>query len=129
MFVVYNHACRPRWDEDDSMSAPTITEPRTRTKPDTERTTQRQPPYSVILHNDDVNTMDFVVLVLQKVFGYTVEKCVQLMLEAHKADRCIVWTGTREVAELKADQIHSCGPDPDREGAEPLRVTVEPSVG
>jgi ATP-dependent Clp protease adaptor protein ClpS len=92
--------------------------------------TQRQPPYAVILHNDDVSTMQFVVVVLRKVFGYTVEKCVQLMLEAHKTDRAVVWCGALELAELKADQIISCGPDPDalKKGAEPLRVTVEPAA-
>jgi ATP-dependent Clp protease adaptor protein ClpS len=95
----------------------------------TDTRTKRQPPYSVILHNDDVNTMAFVVAVLQKVFGYTLEKCVKLMFEAHNSDRCVVWTGAMEIAELKADQIIGCGPDPDRadDGAEPLRVTVEPA--
>ncbi|MCU0702574.1 MAG: ATP-dependent Clp protease adaptor ClpS [Fimbriiglobus sp.] len=90
--------------------------------------TKHQPPYAVILHNDDVNTFVFVVGVLQKVFGYPVEKCVQLMLEAHHTGRSVVWTGTLELAELKADQIHSCGPDPDQKGkgAEPLRVSLEP---
>jgi ATP-dependent Clp protease adaptor protein ClpS len=89
--------------------------------------TKRQPPYAVVLHNDDVNTMTFVVAVLQKVFGYTVEKCVSLMLDAHNGGKTIVWSGALELAELKADQIISCGPDPDRadDGAEPLRVTVE----
>jgi ATP-dependent Clp protease adaptor protein ClpS len=104
----------------------------TTTTPDldteTDAETRRQPPYAVILHNDDVNTMAFVIVVLMKVFGYSLEKCVQLMLEAHETGRAVVWVGPLEVAELKADQIHSCGPDPDRtdEGAEPLRVTVEP---
>lgn len=95
---------------------------------DTEVVTRRQPPYAVILHNDDINTMDFVVAVLRKVFGYTVEKCVELMMEAHKKGRSAVWIGPLEVAELKADQIKSCGPDPIRkaDGAAPLAVTVEP---
>lgn len=95
---------------------------------DTDVRTKRQPPYAVILHNDDINTYGFVVSVLQKVFGYELEKCVQLMLEAHNTGRSVVWTGTLELAELKADQIHSCGPDPDQKnkGAEPLRVSLEP---
>ena len=53
------------------------------TEADTETRTKRQPPYAVLLHNDDHNSFAFVVAVLQKVFGYTLEKCVQLMLEAH----------------------------------------------
>lgn len=96
----------------------------------TDTRTRRQPPYAVILHNDDLSTMNFVVAVLRKVFGYSVEKCVKMMLEAHNSKRCIVWVGPMEVAELKADQIISCGPDPHAtgKGAEPLRVTVEPTT-
>ena len=98
------------------------------TDTDTDVRTKRQPPYAVILHNDDINTCEFVIGVLMKVFGYGVEKCVQLMLEAHNNSRSVVWSGSLEVAELKADQIHSCGPDPDMKdkGAEPLRVSLEP---
>jgi ATP-dependent Clp protease adaptor protein ClpS len=100
------------------------------TDTDTETKTRRQPPYAVILHNDDLNTMEFVVTVLRKVFGYTVEKCVELMIEAHEKGRSVVWIGPLEVAELKADQIHSCGPDPAQKarGAQPLGVTVEPAA-
>lgn len=97
---------------------------------ETETKTRRQPPYAVILHNDDNNTMQFVVDVLRKVFGYTVEKCVQLMMEAHEKGRAIVWMGALEVAELKADQIRSCGADPQVASgkAQPLGVSVEPVV-
>jgi ATP-dependent Clp protease adaptor protein ClpS len=106
----------------------TPAEPQTLPVEETDTTTRRQPPYAVVLHNDDVNTMEFVVAVLRKVFGYTIEKCVELMFEAHMKGRCVVWTGPLELAELKADQILSCGADPDRRevGAQPLRVTVEP---
>lgn len=95
-----------------------------------ETKTRRQPPYAVILHNDDVNSMNFVVMVLRKVFGYEAEKCVELMFEAHETGRAVVWVGALEVAELKADQIKSCGPDPARrnDGAGPLGVTVEPAA-
>ena len=96
---------------------------------ETETRTRRQPPYAVVLHNDDTNTMDFVVLVLRKVFGYTVEKCVELMLEAHEKGKAAVWIGTLEVAELKADQIKSCGADPFvKKGGHPLGVSVEPAA-
>jgi ATP-dependent Clp protease adaptor protein ClpS len=92
--------------------------------------TRRQPPYAVILHNDDINTMDFVVDVLRKVFGYSEKKCIDLMAEAHQKGRAAVWIGALEVAELKADQIRSCGPDPNQKarGAQPLGVSVEPAA-
>ena len=98
---------------------------RERTKP------KRQPPYAVILHNDDLNTVEHVIGVLRKVFNYDRTKAVQLTLEAHKTGRSVVWSGTLELAELKADQIRSCGPDPEAKarGALALRVTVESLPG
>jgi ATP-dependent Clp protease adaptor protein ClpS len=96
------------------------------TAPETRSRTDRLPPYAVILHNDDHNSMDFVVNTLRKVFSYPVEKCVKLMMQAHEDGQAVVWTGSFEVAELKADQIHSCGPDPDVKKAKPLRVSIEP---
>ncbi|MFM8271360.1 MAG: ATP-dependent Clp protease adaptor ClpS [Gemmata sp.] len=97
--------------------------------PEQDTKTRRQPPYAVILHNDDKNTMEFVVGVLRRVFGYTLEKCVRLMLEAHKKGKSAVWIGALEVAELKADQIRSCGADPVVEnGGHPLGVSVEPAA-
>ncbi len=96
---------------------------------ETETRTRRQPPYAVVLHNDDTNTMEFVVAVLRKVFGYTVEKCVKLMLEAHEKGKAAVWIGALEVAELKADQIRSCGSDPFvKKGGHPLGVSIEPAA-
>src|SRR6476620_4296848 len=95
----------------------------------TESQTRRQPPYAVILHNDDHNSQEFVILVLRKVFGYSVEKCVELMLEAHEKGKAAVWIGALEVAELKADQIRSCGADPFvKKGGHPLGVSVEPAA-
>jgi ATP-dependent Clp protease adaptor protein ClpS len=97
---------------------------------DTETRTQRQPPYAVILHNDDLNGADYVVVVLRKVFGYPLPKCLELMLQAHNTGRSVVWVGALEVAELKADQIRSCGPDPAAKprGAQPLAVSVDPAA-
>ncbi len=96
---------------------------------ETETRTRRQPPYAVILHNDDSNSMDFVIMVLRKVFGYDIKKCEQLMLEAHEKGKAAVWIGALEVAELKADQIRSCGADPFvKKGGHPLGVSVEPAA-
>jgi ATP-dependent Clp protease adaptor protein ClpS len=106
---------------------PATTLPDVLPEEDTTTRTHLLKPYAVILHNDDHNTMEFVVEVLQKVFSYRVEKCVQLMMEAHEKGRAMVWVGPLEVAELKADQITGCGPDPRAGKAEPLRVTVEPT--
>jgi ATP-dependent Clp protease adaptor protein ClpS len=100
-------------------------EPREQTK------TRRQPPYAVVLHNDDVNGFEFVVGVLQKVFRYGALKAFWLTLKAHLTGRSVVWSGSLEVAELKAEQVRGCGPDPNmaHRGAQPLGVSVEPLPG
>ena len=92
---------------------------------------RRQPPYAVVLHNDDINGFDFVIRVLRKVFHYGYPKAFWLTMKAHVTGRSVVWSGSLEVAELKADQIRSCGPDPNMvsRGAQPLQVSVEPLPG
>ena len=72
--------------------------PTTETAPREDTRTRRIPPYNVILLNDDHHSMQFVVEVLCKVFGYNVERCMELMLKAHTDGRAVVYTGPREVA-------------------------------
>src|SRR5207244_12025581 len=73
---------------------------------------KKQPPYNVILLDDDDHTYAYVVQMLQKLFGFPVEKGFQLAKEVDTTGRVIVLTTTREHAELKRDQIHAFGPDP-----------------
>jgi ATP-dependent Clp protease adaptor protein ClpS len=63
-------------------------------------------PWNVVVHNDPVNLMSYVTMVFQKVFGYSKEKAQKHMLEVHYNGRSIVWTGTRERAELYVQQLH-----------------------
>src|SRR5947199_5780762 len=76
-----------------------------------EQKTKRQPPYNVVLHNDNDHSFDYVIGMLQKLFGYPPEKGYQMAWEVHTAGRVIVMTTTLELAELKRDQIHAFGPD------------------
>ena len=90
--------------------------------------TRRIPPYHVILLNDDHHTQEFVVEVLCKVLGVPVERASQLMMEAHTSGRAVVWTGPKEVAELKAEQIHTCSEvREDGRDLGPLGCTIEPA--
>src|SRR4029077_17258476 len=91
------------------MSESVTTEPlvRPRPKPSEKTKSRMLPPFHVILENDDFHSFDFVISVLRKVFGISDERALELALQAHKTGRSIVWTGGKEVAELKLDQIHS----------------------
>ena len=86
-----------------------MTEPATlpepKVKPREREETRRQPPYNVILLNDDDHTVEYVVHMMQKLFGHPVERGLQIAREVHETGRCIVYTCTRELAELKQEQI------------------------
>jgi ATP-dependent Clp protease adaptor protein ClpS len=70
-----------------------------------------QPPYAVIVENDDFHTFNYVTEVLQKVLGYDLQKAFMLTVEVDATGQAIVWSGALEVAELKRDQIRGFGPD------------------
>lgn len=78
---------------------------------DTDRKLRYQPPYHVILLNDDEHSYEYVIVMLKDLFGYPVEKGFQLAREVDTQGRAIVITTTLEHAELKRDQIHAYGPD------------------
>jgi ATP-dependent Clp protease adaptor protein ClpS len=90
-----------------------ITIPRTsrRLKEEEKEKTKRQPPYNVILHNDDDHSFDYVIAMLQQLFGHPREKGLLMAWKVHNEGRVIVDTTSKERAELKRDQIHAFGPD------------------
>jgi ATP-dependent Clp protease adaptor protein ClpS len=80
----------------------------TRTRGDLERLQELLPPWAVILHNDDVNSMDYVVRCLIKsVDGVSLERATEIMLEAHNQGRALVVTCPLERAELYRDRLAS----------------------
>lgn len=72
---------------------------------------KRQPRYHVLLWNDEFHTYDYVILMMRKLFGHPPEKGMQIASEVDLRGRAIVMTTTRELAELKRDQIHAYGKD------------------
>ena len=73
---------------------------------------KRQPRYNVILWDDQHHTPEYVVAMMQQLFGHPIEKGFQIAMEVDGRGRAIVLTTTREHAELKRDQIHAYGKDP-----------------
>jgi ATP-dependent Clp protease adaptor protein ClpS len=93
--------------------------------------TRRVPPYNVILYNDDHHSFEFVVAVLQKALGFNEQRAFLLTHTAHHEGRAVVWTGPKEVAELKVEQIQTFHETRERDGASlgPLGVSIEPAPG
>jgi ATP-dependent Clp protease adapter protein ClpS len=88
----------------------------------------RPPRYAVVLHGDWINSSQYIARMLQRTFFYSPTRASYLALLARCVGRCTVWKGPFEIAEMKAYQLRSYGPDPRRitAGARPLDVTLEP---
>ena len=96
---------------------------------DSDTRPKRQPPYNVILWNDEDHTYEYVIRMLGKLFGYPQEKAYQMAREVDASGRAIALTTTREHAELKRDQIHAYGKDglvAECKGS--MSATIEPAV-
>jgi ATP-dependent Clp protease adaptor protein ClpS len=104
----------------------TITAPKQRT----EERTKRQPPYNVILLDDNDHTYEYVIRMLQELFAHAFETAYLMAVEVDTTGRVIVLTTTKEHAEFKQDQIHAYGPDPlsSRGCAGSMSAIIEPSV-
>ena len=98
-------------------------------RPQEETKVKRQPPYNVILLNDDDHTFEYVIRMLKELFGYPEEKGFQMAEEVHTTGRVIVLTTTKEHAEFKQDQIHAYGPDPhsSKNCAGSMTAIIEPA--
>jgi ATP-dependent Clp protease adaptor protein ClpS len=88
---------------------------------------KRQPPYSVVVLNDDDHTFEYVIEGLMRFCGHGFEKAFVLASVVHRTGRAAVWSGTLEVAELKRDQLRGMGPDfyAPKLVTYPLGVTLE----
>ena len=62
-------------------------------------------PWKVIVLNDPVNLMNYVVMVFRKVFGYDEQKATRHMREVHELGKSVLWAGERELAETYVYQL------------------------
>jgi ATP-dependent Clp protease adaptor protein ClpS len=86
--------------------------------------------YHVIILNDEEHTFDYVIEMLQAVFGFDYATALARTMEADATGSSIVWTCGLEEAEDKRDQIHAYGPDwrmPNSRGS--VAALVEPATG
>jgi ATP-dependent Clp protease adaptor protein ClpS len=68
--------------------------------------------YRVVLLNDDSHSYAYVVTMLNQVFGFPHETAFELAKEVDSAGRVIIYTGPKEHAEFKLEQVMAFGPDP-----------------
>lgn len=69
----------------------------------------QEPTCQVVLHNDDHNAAEFVVLCLMKVFAHDQNLAVKIMMEAHTRGRSIAEVESKTPALRHRDQLRSHG--------------------
>jgi len=77
--------------------------------PEFDEVTTTDKPWIVIVWNDPVNLMSYVVFVLQELFGHSRDKATRLMLAVHHEGKAVVADGTREQCESHVGRLHGRG--------------------
>ena len=84
----------------------------------------KQPPlYRVVLINDDFTPMEFVVEILESVFGMERTRATQVMLEVHTKGKGVCGVYSYEIAETKVAQVMGIA----KQHQHPLLCTMEES--
>jgi ATP-dependent Clp protease adaptor protein ClpS len=82
----------------------------------------KEPPlYKVLLHNDDYTSMEFVVLLLEKVFNKSTPEATRIMLSVHQHGIGIAGVFHKEVAETKMAIVHELA----QKNEYPLKCSME----
>lgn len=104
----------------------TLPTPTTRVLEDTETTIE--PPYHLILLDDNEHTYQYVIAMLGSVFGYAPEKGFAIACVVDKDGRAILMTGPMDEVRLKQDQVHGFGADPAMpESKGSMTAVIEPA--
>lgn len=90
---------------------------------DSQPKTKKPSMYNVLLLNDDYTPMEFVIMVLEKVFNKKQEEATQIMLHVHKNGIGVCGTFTYEVAESKCKSVM----DMAKKNEHPLQSAMEKS--
>jgi ATP-dependent Clp protease adaptor protein ClpS len=87
-----------------------------------EEETKLEPLYRVLIHNDHVTPMDFVVQILTTVFYLSNDKAMDIMMTAHITGIAYVQTLPKSEAEKRINKAHFAA------GLEgyPLHFSMEP---
>ena len=75
----------------------------------TETRTLTAPPWNVVVWDDPINLMSYVVYVFQKLFGFSEQEANEKMLEVHNEGKSLVISLDREKAEFYVSRLHGYG--------------------
>ncbi|HLR13898.1 MAG TPA: ATP-dependent Clp protease adapter ClpS [Burkholderiaceae bacterium] len=89
---------------------------------DTTKPLAPPPMYQVVLLNDDFTPMDFVVMILQEIFGKTLEEASHIMLKVHHEGRGICGIYTKDIAATRVDRVRQIA----QAHGHPLQCIMEP---
>jgi len=102
-------------NDDDPDKDDTLLLERTRSK------LKKPPMFKVVILNDDYTPMEFVVHVLEAIFGHNRENATRIMLNVHKSGKGVCGIYSRDIAETKVTQVNSYS----RENKHPLLCDME----
>ncbi len=118
-------------DNDTAVAEPIVsTKSAPKSKTRDQNQTRRQPPYNVIILNDEEHSFEYVIELLCKIFRHPVNTAQDMTWKIHSTGRAIVFTTHKELAELKRDMVLAYGPDPRMSISKgPLDCYIEPAPG
>ncbi|MGQ0554316.1 MAG: ATP-dependent Clp protease adapter ClpS [Planctomycetota bacterium] len=76
---------------------------------ETKTVTSLGAPWNVVVWDDPINLMSYVVYVFQKLFGFTQQDATRHMLEVHNDGKSVVATVDREKGEYFVTRLHAYG--------------------
>ena len=82
---------------------------------------KKPPMYKVVMLNDDYTPMDFVVMILEKLFRMNHEKAMQIMLNVHQKGKGVCGVFPHEIAQTKIALVQELA----RQNEHPLQCTME----
>ena len=69
------------------------------------------PQHNIVLLDDNLHTIEYAVKTIVDVFGIVDNDAVSMVLNAHQFGKTIIWTGHKELAELKLELLKNKKPE------------------